>query len=133
MLDAGEPLAPGLLLTRSKVDAAELVTRRIATPEVILSASSTGWRPRTTHGLELAGDDALALTAAFLEAGARFVLVSVPQVDYEGTRAFTVTWHRHRLTQATPLAAFRATQQEMLDAAPDTVGPWAGITAYGCR
>ena len=133
VLDAEEPLASGLLLTGSKVDAAELVTRQVTTPEVILSACSTGWRPQATHGLELAGDDALGLTASFLEAGARFVLVSVPPADDEATRAFTVAWHRHRLTHATPLGAFRATQQEMLDAAADTVWPWAGITAYGCR
>ena len=43
-----------------------------------------------------AGDDALGLTASFLEAGARFVLVSVPPADDEATRTFTVTWHRHR-------------------------------------
>src|SRR5439155_1921909 len=78
VLDADEPLSSGLLLTGSKVDAGELVTRRITTPEVVLSACSTGWRPQTTHGLELAGDDVLGLTASFLEAGARFVLVSVP-------------------------------------------------------
>ena len=133
VLDAEEPLASGLLLTRSKVDAAGIVTRRVATPEVILSACSTGWRPQATHGLELAGDDALGLTVSFLEAGARFVLVSVPPADDEATRTFTVTWHRHRRAHAAPLAAFRATQQEMLDAAPDTVWPWAGIAAYGCR
>jgi CHAT domain-containing protein/predicted negative regulator of RcsB-dependent stress response len=133
VLDANEPLASGLLLTRSKVDAAKLITRRIATPEVILSASSAGWRPQEGHGQELTGDDALGLTASFLQAGARFVLVSVPPTIAEAARAFTVTWHRHRHAHATPLDAFRATQQEMLDAASDTLWPWAGITAYGCR
>jgi len=131
-LEAAEPMTSGLLLTRSKVDAGELVTRQVGTPEVILSACCTGWRPQATHNLDLAGDDALGLTASFLEAGARFVLVSVPLADEDATRAFTVAWHRQRRAQATPLQAFRAAQQEML-AGPYAPWRWAGMAAYGCR
>lgn len=115
------------------MDAAEVLLRRITPPEVILSACSTGWRPQTTHDIELAGDDALGLTASFLEAGARFVLVSVPRADDEATREFTVTWHRHRRSGESPLAAFRAAQLELFDAGRQEVWKWAGITAYGCR
>ncbi len=132
-LDADEPLASGLILTGSTVDAAELVTRPCRFPEVVLSACSTGWRPQASHELELAGDDALGLTASFLEAGARFLLVSVPPADDGAARAFTVAWHRHRLAGTAPLAAYQAAQQEMLADLPERVWSWAGMTAYGCR
>ena len=132
-LDADEPLASGLLLGESTVDAAELITRSCASPEVVLSACSTGWRPLSARGLELAGDDALGLPASFLEAGARFLLVSVPQAKDDVTRAFTTAWHRNRLSGLTPLNAYRAAQQQMLTTAPDRIWAWAGMTAYGAR
>jgi CHAT domain-containing protein/tetratricopeptide (TPR) repeat protein len=132
-LEAEEPLASGLILTGSTVDAGELVTRRCPFPEVVLSACSTGWRPQATRGLELAGDDALGLSASFLEAGAHFLLVSIPPIEEKIARTFTVAWHRHRRAGLTPLHAYRAVQQELYADAPDGVYWWAGITAYGCR
>lgn len=130
---ADEPLTSGLILTGSKADAAEILQRRCAFPEVVLSACSTGWRPQSAHGIELAGDDALGLTASFLEAGARSLLVSIPQAKDSTARTFTVNWHRHRREGATPLQAYRQVQLELHAADPATVWQWAGITAYGCR
>jgi tetratricopeptide (TPR) repeat protein len=131
-LEADEPLSSGLLFTGSKVDAAEVALTRIAYPEVVLSACSTGWRPERVGAVDLAGDDALGLTASFLEAGARFVLVSVPKAEDEATRAFAVRWHQHRRLGHAPLPATRATQLDLL-AADDRVWSWVGMTAYGCR
>ena len=132
-LDPKEPLASGLVLTGSTLDAAELVRRRCAFHDVVLSACSTGWRPQSAGDLALVGDDALGLVASFLEAGARSLLVSIPQAKDDVARSFSVAWHRHRRSGASPLAAHRATALELLASAPDAVWTWAGITGYGCR
>ncbi len=125
---ADEPLASGLILTGSTLDAGEILRLGCGFPEVVLSACSTGWRPQTPHGLELAGDDALGLVASFLEAGARSLLVSVPQAKDDIARRFMVAWHTHRRSGASPAEALRATQQELHEEVP--VWAWAGITAY---
>lgn len=132
-LEPAEPLASGLVLTGSTVDAAEVLTHRLPYDEVVLSACSTAWRPQATGALELAGDDALGLPASFLEAGARFLLASIPPVREKASRAFTVAWHRHRRSGLSPLQAFRAVQLDAFETAPDTVFSWAGMAAYGCR
>jgi CHAT domain-containing protein/tetratricopeptide (TPR) repeat protein len=132
-LDANEPLASGLVLTGSTVDAAEVLQRRLPYDEVVLSACSTAWRPQSTRDLNLSGDDALGLPASFLEAGARFLLASIPPVREKSARAFTVAWHRHRGTGLSPLDAYRAVQLESFAAQPNLVYTWAGMTAYGCR
>jgi CHAT domain-containing protein len=132
-LDASEPLASGLVLTGSTVDAAEILLRRLPYDEVVLSACSTGWRPMAAGGIELAGDDALGLPASFLEAGTRFLLASIPPVREKVARAFTVGWHRQRHAGLSPLAAVRAVQLELLASDPATVFSWAGMAAYGCR
>jgi CHAT domain-containing protein len=100
---------------------------------VVLSACSTAWRPQATRDLELAGDDALGLPASFLEAGARFLLASIPPVREKASRAFTVAWHRHRRAGHSPLQAYRSVQLDALNAQPGNVFAWAGMTAYGCR
>ena len=132
-LDASEPLASGLVLTGSTVDAAEILVRRLPYDEVVLSACSTAWRPMAARDIELAGDDALGLPASFLEAGTRFLLASIPPVREKVARAFTVGWHRQRHAGLSPLAAFRAVQLELLARDPATVFSWAGLAAYGCR
>ena len=131
--DAREPLESGLMLSGSTVNAAQIVTRRVTTPEVVLSGCGTGWRARAMYDLELAGDDALGLSASFLEAGARFVLVSVPKTQDGATRQLMLSWHRHRHDGLAPLAAFRAAQLDELDAAPEMAWAWAGVAAYGCQ
>jgi CHAT domain-containing protein len=136
-LEASEPLASGLVLTGSTVDAAEVLEHRLPYDEVVLSACSTAWRPQTTRDrnreLKLAGDDALGLPASFLEAGARFLLASIPPVRDKPAHAFTVAWHRYRRAGRSPLQAYRTVQLDAFAAQPDTVYAWAGMTAYGCR
>jgi CHAT domain-containing protein len=144
-LDAIEPLASGLVLTESSVDAAEVLEHRLPYVEVVLSACSTAWRPQSTRdikakrdvepppGFELSGDDALGLPASFLEAGARFLLASIPPVRDKMARAFTVAWHRYRLSGLSPLLAYQKVQQDLLAGQPGLLFAWAGMTAYGCR
>ncbi len=132
-LDVTEPLASGLVLTGATLDAAELIQRRCGFHDVVLSACSTGWRPQTAGGLALVGDDALGLVASFLEAGARSLVVSIPQAKDDVARAFSLAWHRHRRAGGTPVAAHCAAARELMAADPDNVWTWAGITVYGCR
>jgi tetratricopeptide (TPR) repeat protein len=133
-VEPDDPLSTALVLTRSRLDAAELVQRRCDYPEVMLSACSTGWRPQAVADVDLTGDDALGLVASFLEAGARSLLVSVTPVEDEAGYEFAVRWHRHRRGGATPLHAHQRTQQELLALwGPDDVWRWAGMTAYACR
>ena len=132
-VEAAEPLACGLLLTRSTVDAAEILSTPVRFPEVVLSGCSTGWRPGSTRGLELVGDDALGLPASFLESGARFLLASIPPVREKAARIFTVSWHRKRHAGASPLEAYCEVQREQHAAAPELTRTWAGMTAFGSR
>lgn len=132
-LAAEEPLTSGLLLTDAKIDAAEVAMRRIRYPEVVLSACSTGWRPTEAETLRLTGDDALGLVVSFLEAGARFVLASIPPALDEAAYTFAVAWHRHRLGGASPLAAVRATQLELSQRSGLPPWSWVGITGHGAR
>jgi tetratricopeptide (TPR) repeat protein len=132
-LSIEEPLSSGLLVVDGKVDAAELADARIHYDEVVLSACSTGWRPQAAQGVELRGDDILGLPGALLEAGARSVVVSIPQADDEATRAFMVAYHRRRAAGTAPLAAFRATQEELLAAGAHEPYTWSGLVCYSCR
>lgn len=131
-LQANEPLASGLILTDSMVDAAEIMLRRLPYREVVLSGCSTAWRPQTIHNIELLGDDALGLVASFLESGATFVVANTPKVHDKASRMFTVSWHRNRRAGMRPLEAYRATQMELYAADPEIIYSWAGTAAYGC-
>jgi CHAT domain-containing protein len=130
-LDSEDPLSSGVVLTGSTLDAGEILLRRCGYSEVALSACSTGWRPLAVGGRVLVGDDALGLTASFIEAGARFLLVSIPKAEDTAARKFYVTWHRYRHSGLMPLQAYRATQLALARDEPDGIHTWAGITAYG--
>ena len=100
----------------------------------MLSACSTAWRPNRAEDLPLTGDDALGMVAAFLEAGARFVLAALPApVPDRVAREFAVGWHRHRLGGASPLGAVQAVQRELLARPGRPAWAWIGFTGYGCR
>ncbi|MGY1762410.1 CHAT domain-containing protein [Geodermatophilus sp. SYSU D00779] len=132
-LEAQVPLSSGLLLTGAKVDAGEVAQERLAYPEVFLCACSAGWRPQRVGSLDLAGDDALGLTASFLEAGARFVLVSIPKAAVTATFAYARRWHELRRGGHSPLHAARTTLLEMVGSDPQQAWSWVGMTPYGCR
>jgi CHAT domain-containing protein len=127
-----EPMRSGLLLTDSKVDAAEIARQRIFFHEVVLSACSTGYRPTEVEGIPLAGDDILGLPGAFLEAGAAAVLVSIPTADDQASAALVVQYHQHRRSGCTPLVALQKAQLAMLDTAFEPF-QWIGFTAYSAQ
>lgn len=130
--EPSEPMNSGLFLFDSKLDAAEIAGLRLNYNDVVLSACNTGWRPVEVEGIVLQGDDILGLPAAFLEAGARSVLVSIPQAGDGAARDLTVLYHRHRLGGRSPMAALQAAQQAML---ASSHGPWdwVGFVLYGCQ
>lgn len=131
-LSVEDPLGSGLLMVDGKVDAAELASMSLQYDEVVLSACSTGWRPQAAQGIQLGGDDILGLPGALLEGGARSIVVSIPKAIDDVTRAFMTTYHGLRIEGATPLAAFRGTQLELLgsDYLPYQ---WAGLVCYAVR
>jgi CHAT domain-containing protein len=131
--DPDEPMNSGLLLTDSKIDAAEIARSSLNYDEVILSACSSGWRPMEVQDIELSGDDILGLPGAFLEAGARSVLVSIPRADDAAAYQFMMFYHQHRLEGKTPLLALQETQKKMLSDAEYELFSWIGFTVYGCQ
>jgi CHAT domain-containing protein len=128
-----DPMHSGLMLSDSRVDASEIARSSIRFDEVILSACSSGWRPLEVQDVELSGDDILGLPGAFLEAGARSVLVSIPYADDAAAFQFMVLYHQHRSQGRTPMAAFQETQNKMLQDSKYEPFTWLGFTVYGCQ
>jgi CHAT domain-containing protein/tetratricopeptide (TPR) repeat protein len=129
--DAVDPMNSALLLTGSKVDASEIARTRLTYDEVILSACRTGERPMEVSGVALTGDDILGLPAAFLEAGARSVLVSIPKASDAASYALMVRYHDARVEGRTPLFALHEAQTAMLTEAVYPPHFWIGFTVYG--
>jgi len=133
MFESFEPMNSGLLLGDSRVDAAEIARRKVEYEEVVLSACSTGWRPMKVQDVVLSGDDILGLPGAFLEAGAKSVLVSIPEADDEAAKEFMNKYHGSRVSGKTPMEALQETQKSMLDDGQYEPYTWLGFTVYGCR
>lgn len=129
VIDDADPAASALLAQDGKVDAGEIAGLRLGAAEVVLAACSTGWRPTSVDELTLVGDDIVGLPAAFLEAGARSVLVSIPEVHDETATEFAVRYHANRKSATTPALALQATQQQMLEHYEPFL--WIGWTMYG--
>lgn len=129
VVDHAEPSSSALIATDGKVDAAEVALGGDCPDEVVLAACSTGFRPASVGQVSLTGDDAVGLPAAFLEAGARSVLMSIPQAHDATSTEFMSRYHRARTAGAAPIDAFQATQIEMLDVADP--GLWCGYVLYG--
>jgi CHAT domain-containing protein/tetratricopeptide (TPR) repeat protein len=129
--DRTDPVNSGLMLEDGKIDAAELSQARLKYDEVILSACSTGQRPTVVQGVALAGDDILGLPGAFLEAGARAVLVSIPPANDAAALRFMTIYHECRAQGMSSLKAFQQAQIEMLGDDGTPVERWIGFTMYG--
>lgn len=129
----GDPLNSGLLLADAKIDAIEIARSRLEYNEVILSACNTGYRPTEVKGLPLSGDDILGLPGAFLEAGARSVLVSIPQARDDAALEFMTIYHENRAEAKTPMVALQETQKTMLTNPIYPPYLWIGFTVYGCQ
>ncbi|MGZ4852704.1 MAG: CHAT domain-containing protein, partial [Halobacteriota archaeon] len=98
----GDPLNSGLLMTDTKVDAAEIARSALRYDEVVLSACSTGYRPTEVQGIALSGDDILGLPGAFLEAGIRSILVSIPKASDPAAFEFMTRYHEKRTDGLSP-------------------------------
>jgi CHAT domain-containing protein len=129
----GDPMNSGLLMSDSRIDASEIARSPIKYDEIILSACSTGYRPTEVGGVLLSGDDILGLPGAFLEAGARSVLVSIPYARDDAALQFMTIYHENREEGKTPLIALQETQKTMLSDAHYPPYLWIGFTIYGCQ
>lgn len=126
-----EPMNSGLLMEDSKVDASEIARTSLKYDEVILSACSTGWRPIKVRDIELSGDDILGLPGAFLEAGVKSVLVSIPLADDRAACRFMSLYHQNRIEGKSPLTSLQETQKTMLYDSEYEPFTWIGFTVYG--
>jgi CHAT domain-containing protein len=123
-------LNSGLLLTDGKIDAAEISRCRMKYEEVVLSACASGYRPTAIEGVPLTGDDVVGLPGAFLEAGARAVLVSITKARDDAALHFMTLYHEERARGARPLVALQQTQKELLASGEYPPYVWVGFTAY---
>jgi CHAT domain-containing protein len=124
-----EPMNSGLLLIDSKLDASEVARKRLPFDEVVLSACSTGWRPTKVLDIVLNADEILGIPGAFLEAGAKSVLVSIPKAEGRAARKLVTHYHCRRVAGDPPLTAMRAAQEHML-ASHVLPATWAGFALY---
>lgn len=124
-----EPMNSGLLLFDAKLDAAEVAGSALPFDEVVLSACSTGWRPTEVAGVPLDADEILGIPGAFMEAGARSVLVSISKAEGRAARALTTHYHSRRAAGDAPLQAMQRAQRHMLDGGQPP-GAWAGFALY---
>lgn len=83
--------------------------------------------------MALSGDDILGLPGAFLEAGIRSVLVSIPRAHDDATLRFMTIYHENRAEGMLPLIALRETQKTMLSGSEHPPYLWMGFTVYGCQ
>ena len=129
--DVREPMSSGLYLSDGKVEAATIAQAAIRFDEVILSACSAGQRALAANGVELVGDELLGLAGAFIEAGTKSVLVSIPPTPDVPTLEFMKCYHDHRSNGTAPLAALQRTQRTMLADGIFDPWQWAGFSVFG--
>jgi CHAT domain-containing protein len=128
-----EPQHSALQLADGQVDVAEISAARLNFEEVILSGCNTGQRALKVQGVELTGDDILGLPGAFLEAGVRSVLVSIPPASDSAAIRFMALYHEERSAGRTPLCALRTVQVSMLAEGLHPIDTWIGFTLYGAQ
>jgi len=129
VIDHAEPSASALILADGKVDAAEIAFAGACPDEVVLAACSTGWRPAAVGEIILSGDDVVGLPGAFLEAGARSIVMSVPRAHDETSAQFMSHYHQARADGQAPIDAYRSTQIAMGNVADPAL--WCGYALYG--
>lgn len=128
---AGAPENSGLLLSDARLDAADIARQKIRFGEVVLSACASGYRPTRVGGIELSADDIVGVPGAFLEAGARWVLVSIPPARDDAALALMTLYYEHRVGGKAPLQALREAQLVMLNGGDYDPHLWAGFVLYG--
>jgi tetratricopeptide (TPR) repeat protein len=128
-----EPLSSGLELADGRMNAGDIARLRMRHEEVVLPACSLGQRPSEVEGVKLLGDDILGIPAAFMEAGVRSTLVSIPPVEDMVAVSFMGAYHKGRCRGETPLQALQSVQKAALTAGRHDPGLWAGFIIYGCQ
>jgi len=128
-----DPMHSGLILSDGRIDASEIASSQISFGEVILSGCSTGWRPQKVKDIELTGDDILGLPGAFLEAGVRSILLSIPPADDDATCEFMSQYHQRRFNGKSPMVSMQETQKSMLEHKHYQPYQWLGFALYGCQ
>ncbi len=119
----GEAMPPHLILSETTDDDGRLTAAEIAALEldhirtVILAGCQTAAGTRS-------------LVEAFLAAGAGSVVGTLWEVDDAATREMSITFHRSLRDGATPAAALRAAQVDMIRRAA-TPRVWASLQLYG--
>lgn len=119
----GETNPPHLVLSETKDDDGRLTAAEIAALEldhirtVVLAGCRTAAGPRS-------------LVDAFLAAGAGSVVGTLWEVDDAATREMSISFHRSLRAGATPAAALRAAQIEMIRRAASP-RDWASLQLYG--
>jgi CHAT domain-containing protein len=131
-IDPEDPMRSALILTDSVLDASEITRVSPCAQEVILSACSTGYRPVAVKDLEILSDEVLGLPGAFLEAGTRTLLASIPPANDAVTVRFMLLYHQFRLRGDMPMHAYRNAQCALLEIKDLPPYKWTGFTLYGC-
>lgn len=129
--DLDDPMSSHLALADGRLDAASVVRGRLAFDEVVLSACSTGRRALAWGGVELAGDEIIGLAGAFLEAGARTVLVSLCPTADQAVRELMQQYHVARIAGRPPRLALQAAQRQMASDGIFPPGQWGGFVVFG--
>ncbi|MCC3406054.1 MAG: CHAT domain-containing protein [Microcoleus sp. PH2017_10_PVI_O_A] len=116
----GKPLNGFLRLT-------DIFNLKLAAELVVLSACQTGL------GQNIQGEGMVGLTRGFMYAGAKRVVVSLWNVDDEGTSKLMASFYEGMLKKGlTPVAALRAAQLEMLQQKQwQSPYYWAAFTLQG--
>ncbi len=130
--DLDDPMSSHLALADGRVDAASIVRGRLAYDEVLLSACSTGRRGLAQGGVELSGDEIIGLAGAFLEAGARSVLVSLCPTADQAALELMQQVHAERIAGHAPRQALQRAQQQMAADGIFPPGQWGGFVVFGC-
>jgi len=119
----GETMPPHLILAETKDDDGRLTSAEIAGLELdhIRTVALAGCR--TAAGTR-------SLVEAFLAAGAGSVVGTLWEVDDAATREMSIAFHRSLRDGATPAAALRATQIDMIRRAASP-RVWASLQLYG--
>jgi CHAT domain-containing protein len=129
-MDPQEPMASSLKLADGRFDATEVAQLRCGFDEVVLSACSVGRRGLAAGGLASHGDELLGLVGAFLEAGARRVLVSLTPVRDVAALELMKLFHAERAAGRPAAEALRAAQATLLEEGIFSQDDWGGFVLF---
>ena len=127
LLDDVHPERSAIVLAHGRLDLKAIRRLRLSTELVTLSACETGL------GQRVRGEGIIGLPHAFMEAGARAVIVSLWKVRDQAAAAFMIDFYRELHAGRSPADAMRAVRQARLRAGGDAAHPseWAAFILIG--